>query len=285
MPATRRRSSPSPRPAAHEARSPSARGRASAGDRMDGRPVPVAPDPTHIDGMLGGGGVEVGARRPALVGQAPRRVLVERRRADRHRHDPLALRRGRREAPHEALDLRDRAAARQRGIDALEALTVEVGVGVDEAGDDGGAAHVDDARAARPSASHLGPSADGHHAPAGHRQRLGDGSARVEREDAPALENPVGGYFIHPFSRYARSAPGCRGMPTFSGRHADFGSNSASPAWPRTSASLLSRTVLVIVYATGSGSSVFVITTVGNPTVVSGFAWPLNVSAGIVAGT
>src|SRR5438094_93881 len=135
------------------------------------------------------------------------------------------------------------------------------------------------------AASHLRASADGHHAPGGHRQRLSDGAAWVEREDAPALENPVDGYFIHPFSRYARSAPGCKGMPTFSGRHADFGSNSTSPAWPRTSASLLSRTVLVIVYATGSGSSVFVITTVGNPTVVSGFAWPLNVSAGIVAGT
>src|SRR5207245_11440327 len=109
--------------------------------------------------------------------------------------------------------------------------------------------------------------------------------ARVGPEDAHALKDPVGGYFIHPFARYARSAPGCRGMPTFSGRHADFGSNSASPAWPRTSASLLSRTVLVIVYATGSGSSVFVITTLGTPTVGSDFALPLYVSAGIVAGT
>ena len=83
--------------------------------------------------------------------------------------------------------------------------------------------------------------------PAGDGERGRDRTARVEGEDVAVVENEVGGYFIHPFSRYARSAPGCRGMPTLSGCHAVRGSNSASPPWPRTSASLFSTTVLVTV--------------------------------------
>ena len=74
-----------------------------------------------------------------------------------------------------------------------------------------------------------------------------DRAPRVEREDVAVVEYDLGGYFIQPFSRYAFSAPGCSGMPTFSGCHAVRGSNSARPAWPRTSASLFSSMVLVTV--------------------------------------
>ncbi len=83
--------------------------------------------------------------------------------------------------------------------------------------------------------------------PVGDRERGDDGAPGVEGQDAAVDENEVGGYFIHPFSRYARSAPGCRGMPTLSGCHAVRGSKSASPPWPRTSASLFSTTVFVTV--------------------------------------
>ena len=49
------------------------------------------------------------------------------------------------------------------------------------------------------------------------------------------------------------------------------------------SLAFLAATVLVTVYAMGSGSSLFVMSTVGKPTVLTGFDWFLNVSGGIVA--
>jgi hypothetical protein len=44
------------------------------------------------------------------------------------------------ETPDHRLDVGDRPTARERGIEILEALTVHVGVGVDEPRHDGGAA-------------------------------------------------------------------------------------------------------------------------------------------------
>jgi hypothetical protein len=120
-------------------------------------------------------------------------------------------------------------------------------VGIHEAGHHGGAAQVDDPRAAVAPASHLGAAAHRRHAAAGDGERGDERAPRVEREDPAAVENEVGGYFIQPFSRYAFSAPGCSGMPTLSGCQAVFGSNPARPAWPRTSASLFSSTVFVTV--------------------------------------
>src|SRR3990172_2987359 len=58
-------------------------------------------------------------------------------------------------------------------------------------------------------------------------ERRGRHEVRVDVERRPG----TGGYFIHPFSRYARSAPGWSGRPTFSGVQAVFGSNSVRPAW------------------------------------------------------
>ena len=120
-------------------------------------------------------------------------------------------------------------------------------MGVDESGDDGRPPQVDDPGAAVAPAADLAAPARRHDPPAGDGERGGDRAPRVERQDPAVVEDEVGGYFIHPFSRYARSAPGCRGMPTFSGCHALCGSNSASPPWPRTSASLFSTTVFVTV--------------------------------------
>jgi hypothetical protein len=221
--------------------------RPAVGDRVHRRPVPVSPDAADVDGVVGRGDVEILPRRPALLGETTRRVLVEGGRAHGHRDDPLALRSARGLAANEHLDVGDRAAARQRGIQRLETFAIEVGVGVDEPGDDRGATQIDDPRAPVAPALDVGGAADGRDASAGHGQRRRPGTAGVERQDPAVGQDQVGGYFIHPFSRYARSAPGCRGTPTLSPCHAVRGSNSARPAWPRTSASLLSTIVFVTV--------------------------------------
>src|SRR5947207_2847750 len=96
-------------------------------------------------------------------------------------------------------------------------------VRVDEAGHDGGAAKVHDARAAVAPPADLGAAAGRDDAPAGDGERAHDRPPRIEREDVPVVENEVSGYFIQPFSRYAFSAPGCSGMPTLSTCHAVFG--------------------------------------------------------------
>ena len=118
-------------------------------------------------------------------------------------------------------------------------------MGVHEPGDHGRSPQVDHPRGAVAPALDLAAPARRGDAPAGDGERGDDGAPRVEGQDAAVDEDETVGYFIHPFSRYARSAPGCRGMPTLSGCQAVRGSNSASPAWPRTSASLLSTTVFV----------------------------------------
>ena len=226
---------------------PGQRERAAVGDGVDGRAVPVSPDAADVDGMVGRGRVEVRARRPAPLGQAVGHVLVERRGADRHRDDPLAgLPAGRLRAD-DPLDVGDGAAARERGIEELEPLAVEVGVRIHEAGDDGRSPQVDHPRGAAAPARDLRAPARRGDAPIGDGERGDGGPPRIQGQDAAIDENEAVGYFIHPFSRYARSAPGCRGMPTLSGCHAVRGSNSASPAWPRTSASLFSTTVFVTV--------------------------------------
>ena len=122
-----------------------------------------------------------------------------------------------------------------------------MGVGIDEARDHRGAPEVDHLRAPVARAPDVPVGADRRDAPPGDGQGRGPGTAGVQREDPAVEQDQVGAYFIHPFSRYARSAPGCRGMPTLSGCHAVRGSNSASPAWARTSASLFSTTVFVTV--------------------------------------
>jgi len=122
-----------------------------------------------------------------------------------------------------------------------------MGVGVDQPGDHGRPAQLDDAAVAVAPAQDLGARARGQHAAARDGERLDHRAPRVEGQDAPADEDQPAGYFIHPFSRYARSAPGWSGMPTRSGCHAVCGLNAASPPWPRTSASLFSSTVFVTV--------------------------------------
>ena len=63
----------------------------AVGHGTDRGSVPVAPDAADVHGMVGRGGVEVGARRPALLGQAARSVAIERRAPHGHRDDPLPL--------------------------------------------------------------------------------------------------------------------------------------------------------------------------------------------------
>ena len=72
---------------------------------------------------------------------------------------------------------------------------------VDETGDDGGAAEIDHAGAAVAPAAHVARRADGTDAFALHGHGTGGGPSPVESEDASVGENPVGRYFIHPFSR------------------------------------------------------------------------------------
>ncbi len=201
--------------------------------------------------MIRGREVEVRARRPAALGQGRRRIQVERRRAHGHGDDPLALR-----PPCAAsrwitrLDVRDRTGS-ARGTDRSSfspsrsrwaCASTRPGTTVAPARSTTRVlgALASGGRPARP------PMRDD--AAAGDGEGSRGGPARIEGESAAVLENPVGdGYFIHPFSRYARSAPGWRGRPTLSGCHAVLGSNSASPAWPRTRASLFSTMVLVMV--------------------------------------
>ena len=74
-------------------------------------------------------------------------------------------------------------------------------VRIDEPRDDGGAPEIDDAGAAIAPSPHLRAAADGQDAITADGQ---PGRARptgIERDDAGVPEDPVGGYFIQPFSR------------------------------------------------------------------------------------
>jgi hypothetical protein len=180
--------------------------------------------------MIGRRGIEVGTRGPALLGQHVGALGVEGRATDGHRHDPLAAGASGRLAAHDRLHVGDGSAAGERREDQLQALAVHVGVGVDQSWDDDGAAEVHDARGAIAPAAHVGPGADRGDAAVPHGERRRARAPGVECQETAVEENPVGRYFIHPFSRNARSAPGWSGMPTSSGFHAVFGSNSANPA-------------------------------------------------------
>ena len=89
-----------------------------------------------------------------------------------------------------------------------------MGVGIHEPGHDRGPPQIDHLRPAIAQPKDLAVAPDGDNAVARDRERLRPGASRVERDDAAVDENAVGRYFIHPFSRYARSAPGWSGMPT-----------------------------------------------------------------------
>ena len=86
-------------------------------------------------------------------------------------------------------------------MNQLQALAIHVGVGVDEAGDDGGTAEVDHPGAAIAPAAHVAGATHGDDAPALHGQGAGGRPGAVEGQDPAVGENPVGRYFIHPFSR------------------------------------------------------------------------------------
>jgi hypothetical protein len=76
-----------------------------------------------------------------------------------------------------------------------------MGVGIDEARDHDGASAIDDARPAPAPGADVARAADADDAVASDRQRRRARASRIEGEDAAAAEDPVGGYFIHPFSR------------------------------------------------------------------------------------
>jgi hypothetical protein len=76
-----------------------------------------------------------------------------------------------------------------------------MGMSIDETRDHDGAPAIDEARPSATPGANVGGAADGDDAVAGHRQRRRARAPRVEGEDAAAAEDPVGGYFIHPFSR------------------------------------------------------------------------------------
>ena len=66
-----------------------------------------------------------------------------------------------------------------------------MGVGVDEAGNDGGAAKVHDARPAIAPAPGLASAADGENPPVGNREGLGGRARPVEGQDRAVDEDPV----------------------------------------------------------------------------------------------
>jgi len=170
--------------------------RRGIGDGVYGRLVPVAPDTADVHGMVGRGGVEIGAGGPALLGEPQRSVEVERRAPHRHRHDPLAAGPDDSEPSDHALDVDDGAAASERGIEELESLTVQVGMPVHEPRHDRCTAEVDDARAAVPPRSRVDPAPerDDPLAPDGERRRRR--TPRIKREDAAVDEERVGGYSV-----------------------------------------------------------------------------------------
>jgi hypothetical protein len=160
----------------------------------------------------------------------PQAIQVERRDSDGHRDSPLARRPLGGQAADRPLDLDDRTATFEGRKDVLQAFAIEMGVRIDETRDDGRPGQIHNPGSASAPASDVRSAADGHDTAAGDGEGGRGGSAGIERDEAAVLEDPVGGYFIHPFSRYARSAPGCRGRPTLSGCQAVLGSNSLSPA-------------------------------------------------------
>jgi hypothetical protein len=74
-------------------------------------------------------------------------------------------------------------------------------VGVDEAGDDGGPAQVDDPRVTIAPGLHVATPADREHTPPADRERRRRRPAGIEREDPTVVEDRGSGYFIQPFSR------------------------------------------------------------------------------------
>ena len=73
-----------------------------------------------------------------------------------------------------------------------EASADGVDMRIDQAGDDGAAGKIDDARVRPGEPSHLGIDADGDNMRAAHRQRLRDSSRLIERDDLAARQDQVG---------------------------------------------------------------------------------------------
>jgi hypothetical protein len=86
-------------------------------------------------------------------------------------------------------------------MDELQALAIEMGVGVDEPGRDRRPVEIDHARGTIAPGAHVGAGANGGDAavPDGKARRAG--AARIEGEDAAVEEDPVGRYRMNPFSR------------------------------------------------------------------------------------
>ena len=168
------------------------RQRAAVGDRVDRRLVPVAPDAADVDRMIRRPDVEVDSRRPAVLREPARRVLVERRRSNGHGDHPVPLRSPGGVAANELLDVADRAAPSQRRVLRLQSLAIEVGVGVDQPGNDGGAAKIDDLGTAATPGLDVATIADGRNPPAGDGQRGCPRASLVEGEDRAVGEYPVG---------------------------------------------------------------------------------------------
>src|SRR4029434_647074 len=99
--------------------------RRGVGDRVHGRLVPVAPDATEVHRVVRRGGVQVGAGGPTALGETARRVAVERRRAERHRDDPLAGPTPSGETSDQRLQIADGVTGREGGGKYPDALPAE----------------------------------------------------------------------------------------------------------------------------------------------------------------
>ena len=168
--------------------------RLAVGDRDEReRVAPVAPDRADVDGVPRGDAVQLPARREPPLLEVLRHIEVVGRVAERHRHDPLA---GRRHS-HQGLDalehVLDRGGAGERGTDRLETFAVHVGVGVDEARDDGAAAEVDQAGVAMGERADLGISPHGDDAVVGDGHGLREAEGGVDRDDRPPVEDQISG--------------------------------------------------------------------------------------------
>ena len=179
------------------------------GHRGERRPAPPAPDGADVDRMVGGHLVQVVAVGIAsvleLLGAVDEGVQVGAHLAlHGHDDDPFSGRRARGRLAHGLDDLGDRLLALDADAAArLQALAVQVGVGVVQAGRHRLAGQVDDLGKGRPALEQRRRLADPRDAPVAEGHGLGDGRRAIEGDDLAVVKNGV-------VIGHETSSPGCR---------------------------------------------------------------------------
>lgn len=150
--------------------------RARVRHRRERAVTPPAPDGADVHGIVGGDPVEIVAVREAAVDElvGPAHVVV-RRATHRHEDDPLIGLRRLSGATGGLDDLHDRSKSGDGDAAArLQALAIDVRVGVEEPRQHGAAGEIDAPRGGPGLARERRRRADGGDAATAHRHRLGD---------------------------------------------------------------------------------------------------------------